>query len=277
MEKRIAPIFDLTPFDRLMDWTTAIDRFVGAGDASLVRKLANQVVMPRLKRAKGGDRAARAVKKIAGTIDGFAINVSTCRGRSISGAAAKLKRDLVKGRSYSDELIPALSPLLGSVQTKLEEFVGDEVRDGVAAARWCLEHNLIQQGFTILQETLVSYLIHQIGEESKLVKNRKIATESLGIVKRNLAEKFWQGEAAKDVEKTRKFVALLGSRQDLQAFFLGPSFERLKEFRNDLNHGGYTGNTHGADEFRDVLSQILSEAEKFLLIDGAHSGLTGAN
>ncbi|MGC8907951.1 MAG: TIGR02221 family CRISPR-associated protein [Desulfomonilaceae bacterium] len=264
MAKRIVPVFDLTAFDKLLDWTTAIDRFIGGGDASLVSELAKQAVLPMTKPTKGADRAAKAVKRIAMAINAFASNVSACRGRSLSGAAAKLKHSLADGKSSSDKLIPALSPLLASIQPKLQGFVGDEVRDGVAAVHWCLEHNLIQQGFTILQETLVSYLIHQIGEKPHLVRNRKIATASLGIVKSKAPEEDWQDEAARDIEKTRKFVALLESRQDLRAFFIGGPFEKLKEFRNDLNHGGYTGNTHDAEEFSEVLSHTLTEVEKFL-------------
>ena len=44
IEERNAPIFDLTPFIDLFDWTLAIDRYLATGDASLVENLTSSEV-----------------------------------------------------------------------------------------------------------------------------------------------------------------------------------------------------------------------------------------
>jgi len=62
-------------------------------------------------------------------------------------------------------LLPALRPLLDRVSERVMLFQADPVQDGIQAARWCLEHNLIQQGYTILNETLITHCLARIGAD----------------------------------------------------------------------------------------------------------------
>ena len=66
LEKRRAPIFDLTAFDVLHDWSMAIDRFLETGDAISVCNLATKSVRPILSASKGADRAAAGIKEDRG-------------------------------------------------------------------------------------------------------------------------------------------------------------------------------------------------------------------
>lgn len=264
LEERNAPIFDLTEFDRLLDWTMAIDRFVSSGDASLAADLAKKAAIPRLAISAGADLTARSIRNTATKMDAFARNLSTCRGRDISGSASKLKDEIAAGKTPAEKLLPPLVPLLGLVYEKISPFVGDKVKDGVSAARWCMQHNLIQQGFTILQETLISYLIQQVGDDIMLPDNRRIAASSIGIWRKRTPESEWTGDAGKYSEKTKQYLALFESQNQWVSLFTGGVYDKLTDYRNDLNHGGFTGNTHDALEFKKVLSEIIIEIEKFI-------------
>ncbi len=266
-ENRNVPVFDLTPFDTLLDWTVAIDRFVSAGDASSVSNLAKSMVTDRLRQSRGSDHDAKVVCTIADNMNAFTKNLSTCRGRSISKCASKLISSIRSGTAILNDIVPAISPLIKSVEQSLANFVGDKIRDGMAAARWCSEHNLIQQGFTILQETLICYLVDQVKEDFGRRENREIATSSIEIFKRKIPEHAWQGAAGTHPAKTRKYIELFDKRPDLASFVTGGIYDRLKDYRNDINHGGYLNNSRKAENFRGVLSETLAEVEKFLGYD----------
>ena len=110
LSERRAPILDLTSFDQLMEWSFAIDRFLGAGDAGMVSKLANQSVNLALSASKGRDKAANTVRQIANNLSDFSKAMVTCRGRNISSIATKLKEGV--SRFDSIESVGPLSPFL---------------------------------------------------------------------------------------------------------------------------------------------------------------------
>jgi CRISPR-associated Csx2 family protein len=85
-KQRRAPIFNLTPFSALLDWTLAIDRFLGAGDAAPVHKLAKCYWQPKL--LQGKDLCADRVRKLADNLAAFSKNLGTCRCRDIFSSSA---------------------------------------------------------------------------------------------------------------------------------------------------------------------------------------------
>ncbi len=60
----ISPIFDLTPFSILQDWTNATNIFLQTGDSSYINELAQNQINPILKKTKGADENARAIQYV---------------------------------------------------------------------------------------------------------------------------------------------------------------------------------------------------------------------
>jgi hypothetical protein len=81
------------------------------------------------------------------------------------------------------DLLPPFKPLFSIISTSLKGFSDDSVRDGLKAAKWCLDHGLIQQGFTILNEVLVSHVLvrslgkFEIDKEIRLLRLQYAAVE----------------------------------------------------------------------------------------------------
>jgi len=144
IENRRVPIFNLTPFDRLMEWAVAVDRFLVSGDARLVSKIALDTLKPDLKESKGKDEVANSLKSVANSLNVFSRNLSTCRGSKLENAISRLKQDLNDCKNHPQ--LQALNPLLNLVKEEMSVFKNDFVSDGIKAAKWCFEHNLIQQG-----------------------------------------------------------------------------------------------------------------------------------
>ncbi|MDY0223496.1 MAG: TM1812 family CRISPR-associated protein [Desulfobacterium sp.] len=68
-EKRIAPIFDLTSFEQIIEWTQATQSFVKNGAAKDLELLANRQINPVLTDSQGADPAAKTMGVIVKGIE----------------------------------------------------------------------------------------------------------------------------------------------------------------------------------------------------------------
>ena len=257
VEERLVPIFDLTPFTTLLDWSLAFDRFTGAGDAKPVCDLARKGVMPMLAATQGKDAAASAVRTMADRLEDFTLTLATCRGKEISGAASRLKKRLDDCKKV--DVQPEMIPLLEKVEARMAPFAGDAARDGAAAARWCLEHNLCQQGFTILLETLVTHVATEAGLNPGGLTDRIIVNQAAKICKDNLLEDLWKPEAKSNPEKAKNCLAFFNKSQGLADKILA-----LGGLRNDINHAGFTGSAMPPRSVESKLKKILEDVEAAL-------------
>ena len=266
LAERLAPIFDMTPFDSLMDWSVAIDRFLGAGDASLVAGLAKEGVKPLLAASEGSDVKANQIRKVANAMEGFSRSVATCRGKFIAVNAAKL-RNLIESCDAS-RLIPAFQPLLHMVAKKMEIFNGDELKNGLAAAKWCLEHNLIQQGFTILREALISFIVSDAGCNPDEEKNRETVSYAVKLLDNSssgLNDGQDLGPNTDDINGvTLKYLELLRNNPTLMKL-VKRYYSRISQYRNDINHAGFKHNVIKAEYFGRELESIISGVEAVVL------------
>jgi len=256
-EKRIAPILDLTPLNELMEWSVAIDRFKESGDASQVNMLARSGVESILRETKGRDDSAKVIKKIGGTLGAFSKTMATCRGQNISKVARALKEEMDKCGNI--ELVPAFVPLFDLIKKQMSGFGRDEITDGIEAARWCFRHNLIQQAYTILQETLISYLVLQVKGDPEDVGKRNIASQAVKIKSDSLPENKWNDPAGSDKEMTRQFLKVLKNNVKLHRVLA-----RLTEYRNDLNHAGHKDGAMDPSKFEGKMSEVLQVVEAHL-------------
>lgn len=256
IKDRDVKILDLTAFDQLLDWTLAVDRFLGAGDAQAISALAKRTTTRVLAEAKGKNNDATAVKYIADALDTYSKNLATCRGLDISRSVSHLREELQKGKNIN--LIKPMHPLFEHIEAQVRPYDGAVVGDGIQAANWCLEHNLIQQGYTILHETLVTYFINAAGEDYLDKDMRSIAGSAGAICKNDQADEHqWDGKAGMRPDVTRKIISLLKGNKPLKKVF-----SQLTELRNDLNHAGIREQPKKCTMFPKSLAEFIEIAQR---------------
>lgn len=260
-EKRIIPIIDLTSFDQLMEWSIGIDLFLKSGNAALVSKLAEKSARTILSRTKGRDRSQHIIRRFADNLDSFTKTLSTCRGRDISANVVRLKINLddCKKVKFNDPLNKPLKPLLEKINKQMEFFHENSDKDGIQAARWCLEHNLIQQGYTILQETLISYFISSVGEnpDNFQSKIRRLVNQAVYT--------FFNGHPGETAEKgsiedndiTNKLLNFYKQNEAMVKIH-----RNLSKLRNDINHCGFNDNPAKANKLTEKLRELTNQVEK---------------
>lgn len=268
-EQRRVPLFDLTPFDALMEWTVAVDRFLGAGDALPLCRLADDVCSPVLHETRGRHPTASTFKKTARRLMNFTENLATCRAPNIGKNAQHLKNLLDKA-IYEEPVtgLRPLVPLLEKVKRDIEPFCGELVADGIQAARWCLRHNLVQQAYTILEETVLTYVLMALGRDKDImdISTRLAASSAFGIARDKKPEEQWQGEARKKPEFVKQVLDFISDRKEFAV-----QFGELHSLRNTINHAGYSQNTK-AETFRENLEPLIQGLEQELSSSSKRGG-----
>ena len=143
----------------------------------------------------------------------------------------------------------------------LTRFEGNEIRDGLAAARWCLDHHLIQQGFTILQETLISHLVAKCGMDHRKSVNRQLATQAVHCLKKQEDE--WKSLARENKSHIRKFHdVLLETPRFVKSF--KSIYAKLGSLRNDIDHSGFVEKPANSADFAGRLEKLIRDVAAFI-------------
>lgn len=249
-----APIFDLTPFVELMDWSHAISEFGKYGQIDplrdLVKKDGNTLLMTKKLRQN-----LSAVVDHMANLQG---EISTCRGRAISKGErlTAILSSLKQLKKNAQDLPPAFQPLLEKLESKLIKLTGppdisasDEVRRGFGAVDWCLSHGLIQQAYTIFQESLITHFC-QLAELNFQDKScRDLAAQSAKTF--NLNQKDWYSPAKENPEIIRVIHTKAGKH-------VLELFESLSGNRNDINHAKITS-TNKPESLKKALDGVFSQ------------------
>ncbi len=149
-------------------------------------------------------------------------------------------------------------PLQQQLQPRIECFGDNEITNGIQAARWCLEHHLIQQGYTILLETLVSHTLKLAGQDPMDMKLRPIVQSTAKIVRTQLPEAQWKGPAADHIQLTHQIMEIVQNRPMLKLI------DVLLQERNDLNHAGYNASPRKPSTFFNKLQEHIQTFEEII-------------
>ena len=258
ISKRNAPIFDLTGFDTLMQWSSGAENFVNSGNPTKISHLLDSDAIPRIKQSRGQD-------KDAGHLCGMAVQLNELAGQITTNRGSKLTEGMAAGRilEYTDQIssaqgtIPAFQPLLDMIKTKISGFQENSLENCLVAVEWCIEHDLIQQGLTLLQETVISMVLDKYDLDWHDRDLREIVADCFNAVNRKREEKNWSARLRENPDISRNFISspLVGS--------LASDYDSLSQIRNDINHGGFVGQCK-ADAFKKHLKQKYQAIRKQL-------------
>lgn len=273
--ERLVPIFDLKPFIELADWSIAVDRFVKAGYSETIAELLQQKVKPLLmKHNKIKDEnfeQCKLVQNISNNLNELTKNISVCRTLDITESVNRLQKNIEEYRQLYRQLNSSVIPLpfillLNKIEKAISAFdTSDEVGNGLASVKWCIDHNLIQQAYTILLETLVTFVIASIKnnvqyenkDRFKLDINiRQLVTAEAAILEQNKERKEKNIKKEKYVEIAETIRNFLLNRKELRRLIF-----KISQRRNDLNHAGYNEHSTKPKKFYEEIQSLYSQAQ----------------
>ena len=256
IEDRNAPIVDVTRFSMLQDWSIAAGDFATYGNADRLQEISSDVLKPFLAEAKGQDKSLLALNRTIKNTKKFAENIQTCRGKLIieNGAAKQIIEDLSNVKADAIAIRPIV-PLLSAIKSALSDFGnGPGTQNGYAAAKWCLKNNLIQQGLTILEETIISEVCEELELDLQDKSIRTLISSAIYLIKNKKDEEKW--DVKSDAELN--FIKMVKEKSST-ANDKAKSFGDIQEFRNDINHNGMRKKSAGPDKFIKCLERNLPD------------------
>ncbi len=241
-----APVINLMPFVELQDWTHAARTFIDLGNAG---PLAQLVQNPD--------------KRLSQELLKFSNALLTCRGGALmQDLDIDLLKNIVTLTPTQPEIKKQLKPLLKNIQQKIAPFEKANLQNGFAAVEWCIQHGMIQQGITFLQETLKSMVIERtIGMEHlneyvfRFAANG--ALNKLSNPGKTISEKNRHMHSISDDDmrsiynQMYRWVNVRDPLADLYMRLTGRD-----GFRNDINHCGFKNNYKSADELKGELIDL---------------------
>lgn len=261
-----SPVFDLTPFIKLLDWTTATDQFIKTGEAESLSELI---------RATDGTQETR-LNELAFSINKIALGLNSLRPLSVMEESARLSRKIKDAKLEIESGLPQLIPLLERIEKDYSQFAllspkTNEKRSNIRRltnqlrmVEWYEKRGRWVHALSLARESIVSLVCFLLNKNAlsendrdkvgKLI-NKYYSTESdipykagwktaINDSSREALHKFWGGDA------NRKQFGLKDSQPDLASL------------RNDVMHAGQIETSKPIEQTIQETRQILKEFKK---------------
>jgi len=263
VEERIVPILDITYLSHIQDWALAIENFIKFGNIERLKKLSRNVIDPILKESQGCDDFASSVRIIVNELEKILEGLYTCRFKELKKVKFSELKQKLSNLSSNNDIIPQLTGPFRKLEQKLADIDinKDVIFNIIKLVKWCIDFNWIQQGYTILQENTLSFIIkYLIGEDNYIDKDiRNAASSSINILNKQIPENEWKG----DLNRISHYVAKLKEKHE-EASGLIYAYCQISELRNDINHGGYSENSSKPETLKKQLEEIYNKIEKLI-------------
>ncbi len=250
VEKRIVPIFDLTPLVKLQEWTLATYDFTFNANTNLLQKLVQNEIRTIIADKKFLKESEKVLKKTIDNMEKVSNNIALCRGKEIIDFDYEdLLKKLTELKNYNSILIKPVKQLIDVIINKINQFVDNDINNGFRAVDWAIKHKLYQQAITLLQEVIITKVLKDAELDIDELKNREIVTSAIKIKNSNITQKDWKGKASKYPKITNKILSLplLEKIKD--------DYDKLTALRNDVNHAGFL-NKPKAKSYKSIIAQL---------------------
>jgi CRISPR-associated Csx2 family protein len=266
LEERNAEIINLISFSIMQEWTNAANEFIHSGRTKGIEELIKENNLKKIITTE--DKAVfETFKNFSKALNNMSFALSTVRGNEIVNAVVFAEVRKIADELSEQKFVAPLQPLLERISntTKVFSFEGNyEVLNGFRAIDLCLEFNLIQQGITLHQEMIITFLIdyfkkhhNQRGLTFKKWQCRNVFSKILtylALPKEKRKKRF--GKQTNLADNLMKIdVSILKEFSALYA--------KLRLFRNDINHGGFEASNHyKGEDFKNRLITISTETKE---------------
>lgn len=255
----IAPIFDLTSFTHIQEWANASNIFLKMGNSDLICELAHRELIPIIKRNDENKNTAINLRKIADLLKRFSNNINSPNGVRIK-QNEEVSKILNMIHFEELELLPAFSPIIKKIEGELKKYKNNDILNGFIAVDWCIKNNLIQQGYTILQEFIISYVAIRNNKDHLDKDIRADIISSIKICNMKWPESEWKVNDIHFVNdiKDSCFVKIISKL-----------FDKLSDRRNQLNHANFRKQFNSGIDYQKELSEINKSVKEIIDTDYA--------
>ena len=172
-------IKDLTQLNLLFEWILGTDAFIKYGEIKDLEILKENTLKMALSR-KMSEQDKSIFDNLMESFNEYTKGLKTCRGKSEGAnekssfwkANNKLRENIKIYKELANNTILPIEELLTRIENEIKEPKND-IQVGMQMVEWSIKRGLIQQAYTGLQETIITY-IGMIAAEKGLFTTRSI-------------------------------------------------------------------------------------------------------
>lgn len=269
VKDRNAEIVSLKTFSILQDWTNAANEFIQTGRTSGIQ----QLIQPHSLRQiieHPDEYTLQRFSQFAEALYNMSMAMSTVRGYEImKGRIFRHVNNIVNELKKKNYLAP-LQPVLERIgeQTKAFKYTDKQsILNTLQGVKWCIETDLIQQGITLLQEAVITYVMIYFEDELqdksyRIFQHRNIIKSAIVYVNDPTTLQKRHGKYKGDVQT----IQTLHGKNKKIFQELSKLMMVLTYFRNDINHGGFEmgEKMRKAHKFKPELEKDYKKVKKIL-------------
>lgn len=258
LDKRIAPIVDLTSLVDLQNTNVAAGNFIEFGKVGTIAGQLDVMLSPVTKAQRKSYMAIRCLKEELEKLDSY---ILTCRMGDIrKGKYIKIILEQFNKAMQSEKLLSSEKLLLEKIKENLNPFKGEDTEENVhAAVQWAARYGMLQQAYTLGQEfiiTKVCGLLEEYNPYSDDKRGQKNFRLYIGSILGIADNAQYEGELAKYGELTDELLAMNRIRK------LREYYNVLRLNRNSLNHA--KGGNKNADDLKRDFDMAYQECMRVL-------------
>lgn len=267
----IVPIFDLSLFDYLTEWTFGVKTFLESGNSEKLCEIINSTIDPILKISNGGNRTAKVFRGITLNLEKFSSSLYMVRGKCVSKYGLNLKKLLGEVKEISEVKLKPFAEILDIISARVTSYSGEIVSDINETVRLCNRFGMIQQAYTFLRENILTYLCVKGELDYKNSENR----EKVGVILNNYSrEKHENKKDSKDessicvsLEINEKYKVDDNIKQIIEPYLndkIKNLFTSIAFYRNNLNHAEYVKNSINNERIKMKLEEFIDTFDEIL-------------
>lgn len=246
-----APIIDLTRIDRLLQWSNAVEFYLKTGNAYSIDKLVNETVGFIRNQTDQPDPVLNLERSFSNALKYLLPVLSTCRSKEIiaGNIFTTVRERLQTLMEQKNIYIKPLEPLYNRILQTVIKFENNSMANLLLAVHLCIEYSLVQQGITLLEESVISIILYTLGIDDIYNKDNRYAVsrffQFIALPGKNYTH-------PRDEEQYRA----IGEKLDTSrlAKEVAIPFDKLRDCRNDISHAGYNDSAAGAEKFLKTLT-----------------------
>lgn len=254
-ETNIAPVFDLTQFINIIDWTYAVNDFINKGDMSGFKDLLNSV--HNLSHINKSENRSKKLKSAGTALSELTDAFNTIRLEQILETAQNFQKMLpelsedfknqIGSKPFGylvDKINEKLLPL-SQAEGKLFSDLGYEAQKSII--KWYLDTEQYQKALTLAREFIISRYMMVYADANDKEKIQFFT------IRENYKDELNNG---------MKLAQQHGHKKDGKGIFY-ELWEKVIELRNDVNHAGMKKSTTKAggiiNNTKGIIPRIIEE------------------
>lgn len=240
----IVPVFNLTPFEKLLDWITATNEFIRYGEGNELAGL-----LQAYSEDESVEKLTKGIKNIS---DGLRL----LRPLDVVERAAELPQHFMATNEIISHKIPPFRLLAKSVEESYSKFgvpspnprrnAKEILVRNLSIIEWYIEKGQIVQCLSLAREWVLSLLCMHYGLDPMVYKKR----EAMGDLLR--------GDMRK--ERVLPYLSQWSSIPDKD--HLSTLWKKLTKFRNDVVHSGFSKDAKTPDEIKEQTVQFVVDLKE---------------